>query len=411
MPWQTDFAAHLHSAPQPSHPHGAPLDTRWDHRTNLSDTGHSEFRIIPQSQVRVLDTSEFRIIPPYGTLRTPGYRSPYTHAMQLGPEFAAHAPQPNDLISKLQHIAKTWTSAATGAPIGCLAKRARRVAGLTKYVLAARSGFDCPADDLDINVDVEAVQSSPFWRSLFLTQDPRVAPTAPLGRVENLVPLTGRRKALLIGIEHEPHSGRLSAVEETRRMAKFLRGQRFNEIRVLVDGENVREQPTRRNIINAMRWLVDGAQRGDSLFFYYTGQSAHQRDTETDEQLAMDEALLPVDYRTAGMLTDDLLHTSLVEPLPEGCCLVGLMDCAALGMDLPYVLRPNDKGLVADFHPDVDGSVIVWAGEGLTHAFLAAITHNPYQTFHELLYSMNFLDTRPVLSMSKHINLNVPFEL
>lgn len=38
-----------------------------------------------------------------------------------------------------------------------------------------------------------------------------------------------------------------------------------------------RQQPTRQNIIDAMRWLVAGAKPNDSLFFHYSGVSASLR--------------------------------------------------------------------------------------------------------------------------------------
>jgi hypothetical protein len=34
------------------------------------------------------------------------------------------------------------------------------------------------------------------------------------------------------------------------------------------DNPNPQSQPTRDNIIRAMQWLVEGAQRDDSLFFH-----------------------------------------------------------------------------------------------------------------------------------------------
>jgi hypothetical protein len=37
-------------------------------------------------------------------------------------------------------------------------------------------------------------------------------------------------------------------------------------------------QPTRRNILNALGWLVSDAQPGDSLFFHYSGHGSQVRD-------------------------------------------------------------------------------------------------------------------------------------
>lgn len=36
------------------------------------------------------------------------------------------------------------------------------------------------------------------------------------------------------------------------------------------DAKDPRQQPTRQNILNAMQWLVSGAQPNDALFFHYS---------------------------------------------------------------------------------------------------------------------------------------------
>ena len=65
-----------------------------------------------------------------------------------------------------------------------------------------------------------------------------------------------------------------------------------------------RQIPTRQNMIDAMRWLVQGAQPNDSLFFHYvhfavlhtalTVQSGHggsTKDLDGDEDDGMDEVI------------------------------------------------------------------------------------------------------------------------
>ena len=37
--------------------------------------------------------------------------------------------------------------------------------------------------------------------------------------------------------------------------------------------------PTRENITNAIKWLVGGAQPGDSLFFMFAGHGGRIKDT------------------------------------------------------------------------------------------------------------------------------------
>ena len=43
------------------------------------------------------------------------------------------------------------------------------------------------------------------------------------------------------------------------------------------DSKNPRQHPTRKNILEAMRWLVKGARPNDSLFFHCAYQSVSFR--------------------------------------------------------------------------------------------------------------------------------------
>lgn len=48
---------------------------------------------------------------------------------------------------------------------------------------------------------------------------------------------------------------------------------------VLTDDQQDRtRRPTRANMIAAMKWLVTGAQKGDSLFFHYSGHGSQVKD-------------------------------------------------------------------------------------------------------------------------------------
>ena len=68
------------------------------------------------------------------------------------------------------------------------------------------------------------------------------------------------------------------------------------------------------------------------LFFH------HFRDTSGDEEDGYDETLIPVDFQSAGQITDDELFTNLVKPMAKGVLMTSLMDCCHSGtvLDLPY---------------------------------------------------------------------------
>eukprot|EP00756_Hemistasia_phaeocysticola_P064626 Hpha_TRINITY_DN7949_c0_g1::TRINITY_DN7949_c0_g1_i1::g.146124::m.146124 len=59
----------------------------------------------------------------------------------------------------------------------------------------------------------------------------------------------------------------------------------------------------------------------------------------------MDETLIPVDYQSRGVITDDELFDHPVAKLPAGAHLVCLMDCCHSGtiLDLPYTFVATES--------------------------------------------------------------------
>lgn len=124
--------------------------------------------------------------------------------------------------------------------------------------------------------------------------------------------------------------------------------------------------PTKSNIERAMRWLVDGAQVNDSLFFHYSGHGGSTQDLNGDEDDGMDEVIYPVDYETAGHILDDDMHTVMVSPLQAGVRLTAIFDSCHSGsaLDLPYMY--STAGVVKE--PNLAKE----AGEGLLNVFTSA---------------------------------------
>lgn len=106
-------------------------------------------------------------------------------------------------------------------------------------------------------------------------------------------------------------------------------------------GKIKRDVATKRRILQGIKWLVSGAQEGDSLFFHFSGHGCQEEDKDGDEDDGFDEAICPQDYETAGIILDDDLHEQLIETLPEGVNLQIILDCchSGSGADLPFVFR------------------------------------------------------------------------
>jgi metacaspase-1 len=155
---------------------------------------------------------------------------------------------------------------------------------------------------------------------------------------------TGKRKALLIGINYFGQRGQLrGCINDVKNMSSYL-NQNFGYARedmvILTDDQqNPMSQPTKANILRAMHWLVKDAQQNDSLFFHYSGHGGQTPDLDGDEEDGYDEVIYPVDFRSAGHIVDDEMHRIMVKPLKPGVRLTAIFDSCHSGsaLDLPYI--------------------------------------------------------------------------
>ncbi|KAL2756252.1 hypothetical protein ACRALDRAFT_1042633 [Sodiomyces alcalophilus JCM 7366] len=181
---------------------------------------------------------------------------------------------------------------------------------------------------------------------------------------------TGKRKALLIGINYFGQDGELrGCLNDVKNISAFLSeryGYKKEDMVILTDDqENPVGQPTRNNILRAMHWLVQGAQPNDSLFFHFSGHGGYTEDEDGDEDDGMDEVIYPVDFKEAGHIVDDEMHAIMVKPLQPGVRLTAIFDSCHSGtaLDLPYVY--STKGVLKE--PNLAKE----AGEGLLTAVTA----------------------------------------
>ncbi|BEJ05546.1 hypothetical protein CcaverHIS641_0300680 [Cutaneotrichosporon cavernicola] len=296
---------------------------------------------------------------------------------------------------------------------------------------------------------------------------------------------SGKRKALLIGINYFGQQGQLrGCINDVQNVQQFLMsryGYRSEDMVILTDdAKNPRQIPTRQNIIQAMQWLVRDARPNDALFFHYSGHGGQVKDTSGDEDDGYDECIYPVDFKRAGHIVDDDMHALMVRPLPAGARLTAIFDSchSATALDLPYVYSTEGKvkepNLLAEAGQGLLGAagsylkgdlggmvsgvfgvgkqlmggnkgaveqtrqtrtspadVIMWSGckdsqtsadtseagkatGAMSHAFIAAMTKNPQQSYVGLLRSIRDelrgrYDQKPQLSSSHPIDTNLLF--
>ncbi|GAA6042642.1 hypothetical protein JCM8097_008263 [Rhodosporidiobolus ruineniae] len=203
----------------------------------------------------------------------------------------------------------------------------------------------------------------------------------PEGQGQYYSNLTGKRKALCIGINYTGTSNALAGCHnDARNVSKFL-CERYNykeeDIVMLMDTSdaNGMSLPTKANILRAMQWLVKDAQPNDALFFHYSGHGGQTEDLDGDEDDGYDETIYPLDFKQAGQIVDDEMHAIMVAPLPQGCRLTAIFDCCHSGsaLDLPYIYSTKGKlkepNMLADAGSGALGAISSYAKGDLGGVF------------------------------------------
>eukprot|EP00959_Pyramimonas_sp_CCMP1952_P333713 6988748-Pyramimonas_sp.AAC.1 len=258
-------------------------------------------------------------------------------------------------------------------------------------------------------------------------------------------PLTGRRKALLIGINYKGTRSELrGCVNDVHHIKSFLTANGFTEtpdtMVVLTDDQrDPNYLPTKMNIINALGWLSRGAQPGDILFWHFSGHGSQEPDPDGTEEDGMNETIVPLDFKQAGQISDTHIFRALVQPLPSGVRLTAIMDCchSGTGLDLPWTYQHgrgqrNFREETNPFH--TLGDVQLFSGcednqtsadtqrygrasGAMTDAFIAALRERPNHTYHTFLDAIhknlrqNGHQQRPQLTASQNFGLERPFSM
>lgn len=244
-------------------------------------------------------------------------------------------------------------------------------------------------------------------------------------------------KALLIGINYFGSPAALrGCIHDASNVYKLLTdtyGWKPGSMRVLTD-DNVHAMPTRRNIIDSLRWLAAGVMPGDVLFLHFSGHGAQQHDPNGYEEDGMNETILPCDFDQEGMISDELIGELLVRCLPANSRLIVVMDCchSGTGIDLPFKWKgsrwteeTNPYHVAADVQlfsgcEDSDTSADAMSaykapGGAMTTAFCDALRRNPHPSYPELMESLRVLlrqegfSQKPQLSSSQRFPFNRPF--
>lgn len=152
-----------------------------------------------------------------------------------------------------------------------------------------------------------------------------------------------KKLALVIGINYE-NDAKLElsgCINDTKILKNILLsdfGYTENDIILMTDKTDIK--PTRKNIENMLNTVLERVRRENitELFLSYSGHGTFVRDVDGDENDGQDEALVPLDCNTHGVILDDYLHSAFLSKLPANVNVFSLMDCCHSGtiLDLQY---------------------------------------------------------------------------
>jgi hypothetical protein len=119
------------------------------------------------------------------------------------------------------------------------------------------------------------------------------------------------KKAVLIGCNYQrtPNVrlyGCINDVVNTSQVLISKYGYLSNNVSVFRDDSgDAKVWPTRANILASLQDLVNQSGQCSEIWFQYSGHGSQVRDTNGDEADGLDEVIVPMDYGSAGFVTDD----------------------------------------------------------------------------------------------------------
>jgi len=125
------------------------------------------------------------------------------------------------------------------------------------------------------------------------------------------------KKAVLVGINYEsnPNARLYGCINDINSMGDVLVdafGYSLENITKLRDDSQQSSLvPTRANILTRLSQLVRDSANCEEIWFHYSGHGAQIYDRSGDERDGLDEIIVPLDYATNGIITDDEIFNIL----------------------------------------------------------------------------------------------------
>ncbi len=185
--------------------------------------------------------------------------------------------------------------------------------------------------------------------------------------------MTEKICVILIGIRYQEGPAHLYGCHnDTINLYNFLNkyyenNSKFNlDYFILADtesnlcGNHSNIAPTKNNILNTINNCKNKYKK---FIFHYSGHGAYIPDFSNDESDGRDEILVPYDYMTSGIITDDQLNRTFLQELKSDCSVRIFIDSCNSGTVYDLKNMYNTHEIVSNYKaPNVVANVIKLSG-------------------------------------------------
>lgn len=157
------------------------------------------------------------------------------------------------------------------------------------------------------------------------------------------------KRALLIGSNYTATpsvqlSGCINDIINMRNTLIDAYGYKDANIFMLRDDDKTRLS-TKANILYYLALIVAMSVAGDTVWVHYSGHGTQVQDKNGDESDKLDECIVPCDFNTAGLITDDDLFAIVKN---AKCQMMIMLDSchSGTGIDLQYSINYSAGGVL-----------------------------------------------------------------
>lgn len=175
-----------------------------------------------------------------------------------------------------------------------------------------------------------------------------------------------RGKAYLFGLNYSqtPEATLSGCINDVNNAARFISSEVKIPVKVFTD-EQTPEDTTYSGMLGKLFEIAldSWKENLDYVWIHYSGHGSYVRDTNGDDLDGCDECLIPSDFMSAGVITDDVIQKVLssINPNTKVVCFFDCCHSATMG-DLRYSWQGPAKCIVENPRCQAKAKVLTISG-------------------------------------------------